>query len=39
MRLADYFRGRGDKMICTLCKYVAKDEKELDGHIRQSHSK
>jgi hypothetical protein len=38
MRLADYFRGRNDKRICTLCNYVAKDERELDNHIRQTHS-
>lgn len=39
IRLADYFRGRKDKMICTQCKYVAKGEYELDAHIRQSHNK
>lgn len=38
MRLSDYIRGRNDKMICTLCNYVAKDEIELDNHIRQTHS-
>ena len=38
MRLADYFRGRKDRVICTTCSYVAKNERDLDDHIRQTHS-
>ena len=38
MRLADYFQGRKDKRTCRLCDYVAKDEIELDSHLKQIHS-
>lgn len=37
MRLADVIQGRKDKKTCTLCKYVAKDETELDNHLKQAH--
>jgi hypothetical protein len=42
MRLADYFQGRKDKSkdktTCRLCDYVARDERELDSHLKQIHS-
>ena len=37
MRLADYIQGRKDKRTCSLCDYVAKNEKELDKHVHQLH--
>ena len=42
MRLADYFQGRKykskDKRTCRLCDYAARDERELDSHLKQVHS-
>jgi len=37
IRLADYIQGRKDKRTCTLCSYVATNEKDLDKHIDQLH--
>lgn len=37
MCLADYFQGRKDNRTCTLCKYIAKNERELNKHLNQIH--
>lgn len=37
MHLADYFQGRKDKRTCTLCDHIAKNEKELENHLKQEH--
>lgn len=37
MRLADYIQGRKDKRTCRFCNYIAKDEKDLDNHLKQVH--
>ena len=39
MRLSDYVHGRKNKIICTMCSYVVKNERELDNHIKQTHSR
>ena len=42
MHLADYFKGRKyknkDKRTCRLCDFVARDERELDNHLKQIHN-
>jgi hypothetical protein len=38
MHLVDYLQGRKDKKTCNICNYIAKDEKELDSHIKKEHS-
>lgn len=37
MRLSDYMQERKDRKSCTMCNYVAKNEKELDNHMLQLH--
>lgn len=37
MRLADYIQGRNDKRTCKFCDYFAKNDKELDYHLKQVH--
>ena len=38
MHFVDYLQGRKDKKTCNICNYIAKDEKELDSHIKKEHS-
>ena len=37
MRLADYLQGRKDKRTCTKCNFVAKNESELNDHMKKEH--
>ena len=38
MRLADYLQGRKDKRTCPKCKFFAKNESELNDHMKKEHS-
>lgn len=35
MSLVDYPQGRKAKITCANCNYVAKDERELDSHMKK----
>lgn len=37
MHLADYLRGRTNKMQCRMCGRIVKNDRELDVHIRTDH--
>ena len=37
MRLVDYLQGRKDKKLCRICNYTAKNEMELERHIKKEH--
>lgn len=37
MRLVDYLQGRKDKKTCSICNYTAKNEIELERHIKKEH--
>ena len=38
MSLVDYSQRRKDKWTCANCNYVAKDERELDSHMKKEHT-
>lgn len=38
MHFFDYLQGRKDKKTCNICNYIAKNEKELDSHMKKEHS-
>ena len=38
MSLVDYSQRRKDKTTCVTCNYVAKDERELDNHMKKEHT-
>ncbi|MGI9012177.1 MAG: hypothetical protein ACR2F1_13465 [Nitrososphaeraceae archaeon] len=38
MSLVDYPQGRKAKITCATCNYVAKDERELDSHMKKEHT-
>ena len=38
MHFVDYLQGRKDKKTCNICNYIAKNEKELDSHMKKEHS-
>ena len=39
MRLVDYLQGRKDKKTCRICNYTAKNEIELERHVKKEHEK
>jgi hypothetical protein len=38
IRLADYIQRRKDRMTCSICNKVLKNEIELDKHLRKEHA-
>jgi hypothetical protein len=38
MRLVDYLQGRKDKRTCIKCNFLAKNERELDNHMKKEHN-
>jgi hypothetical protein len=38
MRLINNLSGRRDKKTCVSGNYVAKDERELDSHMKKEHT-
>ena len=37
MRLVDYLQGCKDKKTCRICNYIAKNEIELERHMKKEH--
>ena len=37
MHLVDYLQGRKDKKTCKICNYLARNERQLDMHMKKVH--
>lgn len=37
MHLVDYLQSRKDKKTCKICNYIARNEKQLDLHMKKEH--
>jgi hypothetical protein len=37
MRFMDYLQGRKDRRTCIKCNFFAKNEKELENHMKKEH--
>ena len=37
MHLVDYLQGRKDKKTCKMCNYIARNERQLDIHMKKEH--
>ena len=35
MHLVDYLQGRKDKKTCKICNYLARNERQLDIHMKK----
>ena len=37
MHLVDYLQGLKDKKTCKICNYIARNERQLDIHMKKEH--
>jgi hypothetical protein len=37
MRLVDYLQGCKDEKTCRICNFIAKNEIELERHMKKEH--